>query len=166
MPPQRESLRRSVGALLGFSPVHGAHFSFRMVVPPQRGAHFDYVLGHEHHLGSKKWSYRLRAVRILKNELSLAHGAHFHAHLRTTNAFGTPPDPSPLRTCHRALAYAACSFLNKTALSPGRRAHFAFKPALEQSYRQFQTPLNAFSALERATWPVYQPERHTNRITH
>ena len=56
-------------------------FVLRMVLSPQRGAHFPYLRGHEHHLGSAKLSSRLRAVRILKNELSPARGAHFHAHL-------------------------------------------------------------------------------------
>ncbi len=56
-------------------------FVLRMVLSPQRGAHFPYLRGHEHHLGSAKFSSRLRAVRILKNELSLARGAHFYAHL-------------------------------------------------------------------------------------
>ena len=56
-------------------------FLLRMVLSPQRGAHFPYLRGHEHHLGSAKLSSRLRAVRILKNELSPGCGAHFHAHL-------------------------------------------------------------------------------------
>ena len=56
-------------------------FVLRMVLSPQRGAHFPYLRGHEHHLGSAKLSSRLRAVRILKNELSPARGAHFHAFL-------------------------------------------------------------------------------------
>ena len=56
-------------------------FVLRMVLSPQRGAHFPYLRGHEHHLGSAKLSSRLRAVRILKNELSPACGAHFYAHL-------------------------------------------------------------------------------------
>ena len=43
------------------------------------------------------------------------------------------PSPArPLRACHRALACAACSFLNKAALSPRRRAHFAFKRSLNR----------------------------------
>ena len=56
-------------------------FLLRMVLSPQRGAHFPYLRGHEHHLWSAKLSSRLRAVRILMNELSPAHGAHFYAHL-------------------------------------------------------------------------------------
>ena len=64
-----------------------------MVLPPQRGAHFAYLRGHEHHLGWAKWSSRLRVVRILKNELSPARGAHFHAFLCKTNVFGAPPEP-------------------------------------------------------------------------
>ena len=56
-------------------------FVLRMVLSPQRGAHFPYLRSHEHQLGSAKLSSRLRAVRILKNELSPARGAHFHAHL-------------------------------------------------------------------------------------
>ena len=64
-----------------------------MVLPLQRGAHFAYLRGHEHHLGSAKLSSRLRAVRILKNELSPARGAHFHAFLYKTNVFGAPPEP-------------------------------------------------------------------------
>ena len=63
-----------------------------MVLPPQRGAHFAYLRGHEHHLGLAKWSSRLRAVRILKNELSPARGAHVHAFLGKTNVFGAPPE--------------------------------------------------------------------------
>ena len=66
-----------------FGPLACARCTFlsRMVLPPQRGAHFAYLRGHEHHLGLAKWSSRLRAVRILKAELSLAPGAHFHAFL-------------------------------------------------------------------------------------
>ena len=56
-------------------------FVLRMVLSPQRGAHFPYLRGHEHHLGSANLSSRLRTVRILKNELSLVRGAHFYAHL-------------------------------------------------------------------------------------
>ena len=52
-----------------------------MVLPPQRGARFAFLRGHEQHLGLAKWSSRLRVVRILKNELSPARGAHFHAFL-------------------------------------------------------------------------------------
>ena len=51
-------------------------FLSRMVLPPQRGAHFAYLRGHEHHLGLAKWSSRLRTVRIFKNEVSPARGAH------------------------------------------------------------------------------------------
>ena len=64
-----------------------------MVLPLQRGVHFAYLRGHEHHLGLAKWSSRLRMVRFLKNDLSLARGAHFHAFLRKTNVFGVPPEP-------------------------------------------------------------------------
>ncbi len=64
-----------------------------MVLPPQRGARFVCLRGHEHHLGLAKWSCRLRSVRILKNVLSPARGAHFHAFLRKTNVFGGPPEP-------------------------------------------------------------------------
>ena len=71
-------------------------------------------------------SSRLRAVRIFT--LSYEKLMFLVRH---------PSRALPLRTCHRALACAACSFLNKTALSPRRRAHFAFKLALEQSYCQF-----------------------------
>ena len=63
-----------------------------MVLPPQRGAHFAYLRGHEHHLCLAKWSFRLRAVRILKTELSPARGAHFHVFLCKTNVFGAPPE--------------------------------------------------------------------------
>ena len=63
-----------------------------MVLPPQRGAHFAYSRGHEHHLGWGKWSCRLRAVHILKHELSPARGAHFHAFVWKTNVFGAPPE--------------------------------------------------------------------------
>ena len=56
-------------------------FVLRMVLSPQRGAHFPYLRGHEHHLGSTKLSSRLRTVHILKNEVSPARCAHFHAHL-------------------------------------------------------------------------------------
>ena len=63
-----------------------------MVLPPQRGAHFAYLRGRERHLGLAKWSSRLRAVHILKNELSPARGAHFHAFLGKTNVFGAPPE--------------------------------------------------------------------------
>ena len=96
-------------------------FLSRMVLPPQRGAHFAYLRDHEHHLGLAKWSSRLRAVRIFM----LSYEKQMFLVRR----------PSPaclLRTCHRALACAACSFLNKTALSPRCRAHFAFKLFLEQ----------------------------------
>ena len=65
----------------------------RMVLPPERSAHFAHLRGHEHHLGLTKLSSRLRTVRILKNELLLAHGAHFHPHLSKTNVFGAPPEP-------------------------------------------------------------------------
>ncbi len=57
------------------------HILLRMVLSPQRGAHVPYLRGDEHHLGSTKLSSRMRAVHILKNELSLACGAHFYAHL-------------------------------------------------------------------------------------
>ena len=63
-----------------------------MVLSPKRGAHFPYLRRHEHHLGSAKLSSRLRTVRILKNELSPARGAHFHPHL----FFGAPPELSTL----------------------------------------------------------------------
>ncbi len=56
-------------------------FVLRMVLSPQRGAHFPCLRGHEHHLGSAKLSSRLRTVRILKKELSPARGAHFYTHL-------------------------------------------------------------------------------------
>ena len=56
-------------------------FCLGMVLSPQRGAHFAYLRGHQHHLGSAKWSSRLREVRILKNGLSPARGARFHAFL-------------------------------------------------------------------------------------
>ena len=49
----------------------------RMVLSPQRGAHFAYLRGHQHHLGSAKLSSRLRTVPILKNVLSPARGADF-----------------------------------------------------------------------------------------
>ena len=108
-------------------------FVLRMVLSPQRGAHFPYLRGHEHHLGSAKLSSRLRAVRILKDEPSPARGAHFYAHLRKPMFLERRPSPArPPRTCHRALACAACSFLNKTALSPRRRAHFVFKRLLNR----------------------------------
>ena len=64
-----------------------------MVLPPQRGAHFVYLRGHEHHLGLAKWSSGLRTVRILKNELSPVRGAHCHAFLGKTNVFGAPREP-------------------------------------------------------------------------
>ncbi len=60
---------------------------------PQRGAHFAYLRGHEHHLGWAKWSSRPSVVHILKNELSPARCAHFHAFVSQTNAFGVPPEP-------------------------------------------------------------------------
>ena len=100
-----------------------------MVLPPQRGAHFAYLRGHEHHLGLAKWSSRLRVVRILKNELSPARGAHFHAFLWKTNVFGAPPEPGmpaadvPPRSRLRgvlifeqnvALASAPCTFRFQT----------------------------------------------------
>ena len=96
-----------------------------MVLPPQRGAPFAYSRGHEHHLGLAKWSSRLRAVRILKTELSLARGAHFHAFLWKTNVFGAPPEVgmpvADVPPCSRlrgvlifeqnvALASAPCTF--------------------------------------------------------
>ncbi len=56
-------------------------FLLRMVLPPQHGAHFLYLRSDEHHLGSAKLSSRLRAVHILKNELSLVPGAHCYTHL-------------------------------------------------------------------------------------
>ncbi len=56
-------------------------FVLRMVLSPQRGAPFPYLRGHEHHLGSAKLSSRLSTVRILKNELLPARGAHFYAYL-------------------------------------------------------------------------------------
>ncbi len=56
-------------------------FVLRMVLSPLCGANVPYLRGHEHQLGSAKLSSRLRAVRILENDLSLAHGEHFHAHL-------------------------------------------------------------------------------------
>jgi hypothetical protein len=66
-----------------FGPLACARCTFlsRMVLPPRCGARFAYLRGREHHLGSTKWSSRLRAVRILKTELSPARGAHFHGHL-------------------------------------------------------------------------------------
>ena len=56
-------------------------FLLRMVLMLQRVAHFPYLRGHEHQLGSAKLSSRLCAVRILKNELSPARGAYFYTHL-------------------------------------------------------------------------------------
>ncbi len=56
-------------------------FVLRIVVSPQRGAHFPYLRGHGHQLGSAKLSSRLRAVHILHNELSPARGALFYARL-------------------------------------------------------------------------------------
>ncbi len=59
----------------------------------QRGAHFAYLRGPEHQLGWAKWTSRLCVVRILKNELSPARGAHFYAFLWKTHVFGAPPEP-------------------------------------------------------------------------
>ncbi len=61
-----------------------------MVLPPQRGVHFAYLRGHEHHLGLALLSSRLRTVRILKNELS---PANFTLPYEKTNVFGAPPEP-------------------------------------------------------------------------
>ena len=56
-------------------------FYLKMMFPPQRGAHFPHLGGHEHHLGSSELSSRCCAVRVLKNELSLQRGALFYTHL-------------------------------------------------------------------------------------
>ena len=56
-------------------------FHLKMMLPPQRGAHFPHLAGHEHHLGPSKLSSRCCAVRFLKNELSLLRGALFYTHL-------------------------------------------------------------------------------------
>ena len=100
-----------------------------MVLPPQRGAHFAYLRGHENHLGSAKWSSRLRAVRILKTELSPSRGAHFMLSYAKTNVFGAPPEPGMLAAdvppCSRlrgvlifeqnvALASVPCTFRFQT----------------------------------------------------
>ena len=57
-----------------------AHY-LKMMLPPERGAHFPYLGGHEHHLGSAKLSSRSCAVSLLKSELSLQRGALFYTHL-------------------------------------------------------------------------------------
>ena len=108
-------------------------FVLRMVLSPQHGDHFPYLRNHEHHLGSAKLNSRLRSVRILKNELSPASVRMFTLSYEKQMFLVRRPSPAhPPRTCRRALACTACSFLNKTALSPRRRAHFAFKLALAQ----------------------------------
>ena len=68
-------------------------------------------------------SSRLRAVRIF----TLSYEKQMFLVRR-------PSPACPLRTCHRALACAACSFLNKTALSSRRRAHFAFQRLLSRHF--------------------------------
>lgn len=63
----------------------------KTALSPRRGAHFAHgrVIVRQH--GSSKLLSCLRAVRILKNELSPVCGAHFHVRLRKTNVFDTPP---------------------------------------------------------------------------
>ena len=78
---RREHLRRFAGALLGLSPARGAHFDWEW---RSRYSAVLILLTFEvisTILGRPKLSSRLRAVRILKNELSPVRGAHFHAHL-------------------------------------------------------------------------------------
>ena len=111
-----------------------------------------------------KLSSRCCAVRLFKNELPLQRGACIYARLLKTNVCDAPgpsgrarrgskPMPCRVQTHvhlislrqgarrglpggrHRALACAAWPFLNKTALSPRRRAHFAFKLALSPCLR-------------------------------
>ena len=54
-------------------------FYSKVILPPQRGAHFPDLAGHEHHLGSSKLSSRWCVVRSLKHELSLQRGAFLHS---------------------------------------------------------------------------------------
>ena len=68
-------------------------------------------------------SSRLRAVRIF----TLAYEKLMFLARRPSSA-------RPPRTCHCALACTACSFLNKTALSSRRRAHFAFQRLLSRHF--------------------------------
>ena len=103
-----------------------------MVLPPQRGARFAYSRGHEHHLGLAKWSSRLRAVRILKTELSPARGAHFHAFLCKTHVFGAPPEVgmpvADVPSCFRLRAVLFFEQNGALALTP---CAFRFKLSLE-----------------------------------
>ncbi len=85
-----------------------------MVLPPQRGAHFANLRGHEHHLGLAKWSSRLRVVRISKMSSRLCAVRIFT--LSYENACFWCAARARQARCGRA-----------TVLSPAQRAHFCTK---------------------------------------
>ena len=78
------------------------------------------------------------------------------------------PSPArPPRTCHRALACAARSFLNKTVLSPRHRAHYAhsvLEPTAMSCNDIVDTPFKGFLVLERMTWPVIDPNDYKSEV--
>ena len=115
-----ENFSGSPGVRNGVLALARRTFYLKMMLPPQRGAHFPHLVGHEHHLGPSKLSSRCCAVRFLKNELSLLRGALFY-----TNVVGAPGPPGraslDVRRCsgccvvhfliqNGALASARCSF--------------------------------------------------------
>ena len=66
------------------------------------------------------------------------------------------------RTCHRAFACMLCCFLNKTALSPRRRAHFASNWLLNNETSpigDFRTGLPPGICIP-AAWPKRAPSSH------
>ncbi len=102
-------------------------FSMGAALLLRRGAHFPCRRVHGHQLWLAKLRSRFRGVRILKNELSPARGAHFQKPMFSARRRSPAPPP---RTHQGALACAACSLLKKAVLSPRRRPHFAFERLL------------------------------------